>query len=136
MGNRLESVKVHWKCYYLISRCPRHRERTLFVPKKVYKFDHAKICLCIYSASCTSNLNKTCRFLCFTRKATSQGVIKKCFWTGVGKINNHYKSDYDLMVTKKLNWRFEGHCGTYFYYIQMSFLFSLKGIPYLLQDSH
>ena len=93
MGNRLESVKVHWKCYYLISRCPRHRERTLFVPKKVYKFDHAKICLCIYSASCTSNLNKTCRFLCFTRKATSQGVIKKCFWTGVGKINNHYKSD-------------------------------------------
>ena len=80
--------------------------------KNVYKFDHFEICLWIYSASCISNLNKTSKFLCFRRKETSQGVIKKFFWTGVHKINNHYKNGYVLMVIKKLNWELEGHCGT------------------------
>ena len=50
----------------------------------------------------------------FTRKATSQGLTKKMFWTEVDKINNHYKSDHDLEVIVKLSWGPEGHCDVIF----------------------
>ena len=42
-------------------------------------FEHAKICLWISSFSYIINFNEADEFLCFTRKVTSQGLIKKMF---------------------------------------------------------
>ena len=52
------------------------------------------------------------------------------FWVEVDKINNHYKSDHDLKVMRKLNLgeRPDGHCdaiylffliNAYFYFYQI-----------------
>ena len=59
---------------------------------------YAEICLWIFSFSYIMNFNEVDKFLCFRRKVTSQGLIKKVFWIEVDKINNHYNSDHDLEV--------------------------------------
>ena len=53
---------------------------------------------------------ETGTFSRFRRKATSQGVIKKCFGAEIDKINNHYKSNHDLKMFEKLNFGFQCYC--------------------------
>ena len=50
--------------------------------EKIYKIDHAEICLWISTVSFIINVNKKGKFLCFRKKVTSQVIIKKMFLGG------------------------------------------------------
>ena len=77
---------------------------------------YAEICLWIFSFSYIMNFYEVDKFLCFRRKVTSQGLIKKIFLDRIWWDNNPYKSDHDLEVIGNSAVEPKGQCDGIFHY--------------------
>ena len=72
--------------------------------EKAYEIDCAEVCFWMSWISFTIDFNKAGKILCFTRKATSQVLIKEMLLGGG-----------DLKVIVKLSWVPELHCDVMFW---------------------